>query len=354
MTLLIFYVLLALGVSFLCSIMEAVLLSVSPSFIAKTELEHVSLGTRLRELKDKVDKPLAAILSLNTIAHTVGAAGAGAQAAAVFGSAYVGVISAILTFLILIVSEIIPKTLGAIYWRRLMPPVVGLIMPIIWLMWPLVKLAEVITKLLGSDKLKPLIRREEFIALTHLGAQEGVLKENESRILGNLFRFNQLCAEDIMTPRTVIFSLPKNLTVTEVLSKHPEIIFSRIPIYENDLDKVSTFVLKNDILHNAVQGNGGTTLKELARPLLVISQDLALDEVFEKFIRKPAQVALVVDNYGGTVGLVTLEDLMETLVGLEIVDETDSVQDMQKFAREQWAKRAHRFGIITDDPSNES
>jgi CBS domain containing-hemolysin-like protein len=216
-------------------------------------------------------------------------------------------------------------------------------------MWPLVKLAELLTKLLGSDKHKPLIRREEFIALTRVGTQEGVLIENEYRILKNLFRFDQLCAADIMTPRTVIFALSENLTVSEVVKSYPELRFSRIPIYTKNLDEVAAFALKSDILQNAVQGKGQSKLKELRRPLLVISQDLALHELFEKLINESAHIALVIDNYGGTVGLVTLEDLMETLVGLEIVDETDSVKDMQKFARERWLKRARRFGIVTDN-----
>ncbi len=349
MALLIFYISLALSVSFLCSIMEAVLLSVSPPFIAKTEQENKKLGQRLKMLKDNVDRPLAAILSLNTIAHTVGAAGAGAQATAVFGNAYVGVISAILTFLILVISEIIPKTLGAIYWRKLASSVVTLVIPIIWIMWPLVKMAELITNMLGSGKQSVMIRREEFIALSRLGAQEGVLEENESRILKNLFRFNQLCAADIMTPRTVIFALEENLTISEVLDKNEKPQFTRIPVYQNDLDEISGFVLRSDLFYDALRGQENTNLKKIRRELMAIPADLGLDELFEKLIRKVEHIALVIDEYGGTLGIVTLEDLIETLIGLEIVDETDSVEDMQKLAREQWKKRAQRLGLTIDE-----
>jgi CBS domain containing-hemolysin-like protein len=345
MALLIFYVSLALGVSFLCSILEAVILSVSPSFIARMEQENNKIGKRLKMLKENVDRPLAAILSLNTIAHTVGAAGAGAQATAVFGNAYIGIISAILTFLILVISEIIPKTLGAIYWRKLAPTVVSLIIPIIWLMWPLVKMAELITKILGSSKYEPMIRRGEFIALTRLGTQEGILAENESLILKNLFRFNQLSAKDIMTPRTVIFALKETIIVSEVIEQYEKIQFSRIPIFQNDLDNISGYILKSDLYYQSIRGKDKESLSKICRPLMVIPADLGLDELFEKLVRKSEHIAHVVDEYGGTSGIVTLEDLMETLIGLEIVDESDSVEDMQKLAREQWNKRAGRLGI---------
>ena len=320
----------------------------SPSFIAKTEQDNKKLGQRLKMLKDNVDRPLAAILSLNTIAHTVGAAGAGAQATAVFGNAYIGIISAILTFLILVISEIIPKTLGAIYWRKLTPIVVGIVIPIIWVMWPLVKMAEQITRLLGSDKHGPMIRREEFIALTRLGLQEGVLEENESRILKNLFRFNQLCVSDIMTPRTVIFALEGNLMVSEILDEHEKIQFTRIPLFQNSLDEISGFILRSDLFYHALRGKENTSLKKFRRELAAIPADLGLNEVFEKLIRESTHMALVIDEYGGTVGIVTMEDLLETLIGLEIVDETDSVEDMQKLAREQWNKRAERLWISKD------
>ncbi|MDX1739802.1 MAG: CNNM domain-containing protein, partial [Rhodothermales bacterium] len=208
MTLLIVYVALALGVSFLCSIMEAVLLSVTPSFVARMEKERGMIGRKLASMKRNIDRPLAAILSLNTIAHTVGAAGAGAQAAVVFGNAYVGVASAILTFLILVLSEIIPKTLGALYWRGLTPAVVRILVPTIWTMWPLVKMAEGITVLLTRGRKKVTMHREEFQALADVGVREGVLQERESQMLRSLLRFADLSAVDIMTPRTVVFALP--------------------------------------------------------------------------------------------------------------------------------------------------
>ncbi len=349
MALLIFYVVLALGVSFLCSIMEAVLLSVSPSFVAQMEKQRGLLGRKLRAFKDDIDRPLAAILSLNTIAHTVGAAGAGAQAAAVFGDAYVGVISAVLTFLILVISEIIPKTLGAVYWRQLTPQVVRLLVPTIWTMWPLVKMSQGLTRLLARGKTKVLVSREEFTALAELGAQEGVFHEDESRILRNLFRFGQLRAQDVMTPRTVIFALPQTEIVGDVLAAHPEIRFSRIPIYDKNRDDVTGFVLKSDLLLRAAEQQPETPLAALKRALLVVPGGLPLRDLFERLMKDRAHVALVVDEYGGTAGLVSLEDLVETLLGLEIVDEADAVNDMQEWAREQWRNRARRLGLLSEE-----
>lgn len=349
MALLIFYVALALGISFLCSVMEAVLLSVTPSYVAQLERQGEALGQRLRALKDDVDRPLAAILSLNTIAHTVGAAGAGAQAAAVFGDTYVGVISAVLTFLILVVSEIIPKTLGALYWRQLAPSVVRILVPALWLMWPLVKMAQGLTRLLSHGKRRVLISREEFTALAELGTSEGVFDKDESRILKNLFRFPEIRTRDIMTPRTVIFALPEDQTVVEALAQHENIRFSRIPVYGKNLDDIKGFVLKSELLLAAAQQNGQARLGDLQRPVPVVQGDLRLPKLLEQLLGDQRHMALVVGEYGGTAGLVTLEDIVETLLGLEIVDEADTVQDMQAFARKNWKERARQLGLVDEE-----
>jgi magnesium and cobalt exporter, CNNM family len=353
MTLLLLFIALALCVSFLCSIMEAVLLSVTPSFVAQAERRGGRFGKRLRSLRDDVDRPLAAILSLNTIAHTVGAAGAGAQAVVVFGDVYVGLISAVLTFLILVFSEIIPKTLGAVHWRRLAPVVVRVIAPTIWAMWPLVKLADGLTALLASGKRGVLVHRDEFIALAELGPEAGFLHEEESRILRNLLRFRQVRARDIMTPRTVIFALPETLSVAEVLETHPDVHFSRIPVHSGDLDHVTGFVLKSDLLLRAVQQRGDSTLAELRRPIAAVPSDMPLHTLFDHFLDERVHIAMVVDEFGSMRGLATLEDLIETLLGLEIVDEADATQDMQELARQEWRKRAKRMGIVTEDDEGE-
>jgi CBS domain containing-hemolysin-like protein len=346
MTLLISYVALALGVSFLCSIMEAVLLSISPSFVARSERENPSLSRKLRAHKDNIDRPLAAILSLNTIAHTVGAAGAGAQAAFVFGDAYIGLISAVLTILILFFSEIIPKTLGAVYWRQLTPIVVHLLDVTIWSMWPLVKISDRLTRLLTRHREEDGIHREEFIALAEQGAEEGVFQDHESRILKNLFRLRRVCARDIMTPRTVVFSLQENLSVAEVLSTYDELRFSRIPLFGETREQITGFALKSDILNQAARQHPDTLLTELRRPILAVPASLQLNDLFERLVSEDIHIAFVVDEYGGTEGITTLEDVVETLLDLEIVDESDTVQDMQELARHKWRQRAQRMGLI--------
>ncbi len=346
MTLLIFYLSLALGVSFLCSIMEAVLLSISPSFAAQMEQEGTAIGRKLKFYKDNVDRPLAAILSLNTIAHTVGAAGVGAQAGVVFGNQYLGAVSAVLTFLILVLSEIIPKTLGAVYWRNLTPFVVRVLGPTMWTMWPLVKMAELLTKILARGEKVHAISRDEFLALAELGAREGIFHEGESQILKNFFRFRSVRVSDIMTPRTVAFAMPAAMTVEEVMKDHPQMRFSRIPVYGKDLDDIRGFVLKNEVLLAAARDEDNVTLGELQRPITPVQHDSPLSRLFEKLMDKREHIALVVGEYGGTAGFVTLEDLIETLLGLEIVDEADSVHDMQALAREEWKKRARKLGLI--------
>ncbi|HKL88444.1 MAG TPA: CNNM domain-containing protein [Salinibacter sp.] len=349
MGLLLLYVALALGVSFLCSIMEAVLLSVTPSYVAALEREGSAVGERLHAMKENVDRPLSAILSLNTIAHTVGAAGAGAQAAVVFGEAYTGVIAGILTLLILVVSEIIPKTLGAVYWRTIAPTVVRLLVPTIIVMWPLVKLSQGLTYLLSQDEDEAAFSREEFTAMAELGEEEGVFEEKESRILRNLFRFNSLRVKDVMTPRTVVFDLPENQTIAEVVNEHDEFRFSRIPVYDDNPDDVTGYVLKDEMLLRAAQEEHNVPLEEIAREILVVRETLPLPDLLERLLDRLEHIALVVDEYGGVAGVVTMEDVVETLLGLEIVDEADSVEDMQALARKQWFKRARELGVVSEE-----
>lgn len=349
MGLLLLYFSIALGVSFLCSVMEAVLLSVTPAFIARTQQERPDLGKRLKSLKDDVDKPLAAILSLNTIAHTVGAAGAGAQAARVFGDAFVGVISAVLTFLILVLSEIIPKTLGAVYWRFLTPTIIRLLIPIIWIMWPLVKMAQFLTRLIAPSRKRRLISRDEFLALADLGVREGVMDKQDSRMLKNVFRFSRIQAADIMTPRNVMYALPQHLTVSDVMDGQPESRFSRIPVYRENNDDITGFVLNQDILLAAARGKQNMKLSEMMRPIPVLPETATLERILELLLESRSHIVLAVDECGGTSGIVTLEDLMETLLGLEMLDEGDRITDMREFARTRWLKRARKRGIQLDD-----
>jgi len=347
MFLLFLYLFLALGISFLCSVLEAVLLSISPAFVIQIENIKPKLGQKIRQFKEHIDRPLAAILSLNTIAHTVGAAGVGAQAVEIFGHAYVGIISAILTLLILLISEIIPKTLGAVYWRQLAPTVIYILGPLALFMWPLVRSFEVITRLLkSSNEHSAPIARDEFLALIQEGRETGAFDEKESRILRNLLLADQLHVGDIMTPRTVIFGLDETLRVGSVSPAN--IRFSRIPLFAENRDKVIGFVLKSDLLTCVVQGREDTLLQELNRPIAVALEQTPLSKIFDRLIGNQDHIALVVGEDGELLGLVTMEDIIETLIGMEIIDESDTVRDMREFARDQWSRRARRMNINVD------
>ena len=346
------YVFLALGFSFLCSVLEAVLLSITPGYVAALEKDGSKAGARIKRLKKDVDRPLAAILSLNTIAHTVGAAGAGAQAGHVFGDAYLGVVSGVLTVLILIVSEIIPKSLGSAHWKKLAPLVAAVLGPLTFVMTviPFVPVARWITSRIGGSGHPSVPSREEISAIAVQGARQGVFPANESRVLQNLFRISQLTAMDVMTPRTVVFGVAETLSVGELIARTDWLRFSRIPVHEGNLDKTTGYVLKSDVLLRGAKGELDLPLKELRRPIPAVPRTAPLSTLFDQLLEKESNhVALVVDEYGGTAGLVTLEDLVETLLGLEIVDEVDAVTDMQELAREQWRKRALRMGLINEE-----
>jgi CBS domain containing-hemolysin-like protein len=348
MWLLMVYIGLALFFSFLCSVAEAVLLSVTPAYVGSLEDSRPRSAKILRDLKASIDRPLAAILTLNTIAHTVGAAGAGAQAAVIFGSDSLGVISAILTLLILVFSEIIPKTIGALYWRRLAPVIAHVVRILVWVLLPFVYLSEIITRWLARGASPAVFSRDELAALADLGYQQGELQDKETIILKNLLTLPVLTVENIMTPRTVVLAFPEHMTVREVTTAYPALPFSRIPVYRESLDDVTGFVLKSDIFLAQAQGRGEMPLKQLKRDILVIPATASLVQLFETLLNHRAHIALVVDEYGGVEGVVTLEDLVETLLGLEIVDEADKTVDMRALARSRWKQRARRLGIQED------
>ena len=333
MILLITYVLIALCFSFLCSIAEAVLLSVTTPHIALMESNNVPSGKILKELKKDVNKPLAAILTLNTIAHTVGAAGAGAQAAVVFGNGYLALASAVLTLLILVFSEIIPKTLGAHYWRSLAPATAYSLKYLIWFLYPFVKVSENLTARMVEGPTLRGFSRAEFSAMANISAEEGLLEQQESSFLQNLLLLNKIRVEEVMTPRTVIFSLSECSTVGHYFHQHDSSRFSRIPIYsDGHQEKIIGFILRSDLLLAQSRGNTASTVMTYNRKLHAILDLTKVDKALEEFIRLKTQVMLVVDEYGGVEGMVTMEDLQETLLGMEIVDEGDTIEDMQQLA----------------------
>ncbi len=343
------FVVVALGFSFLCSILEAVLLSVTPSYLARLDKEGHRAAPGLIELKQNLDRPLAAILGLNTIAHTVGAAGAGAQAQALWGSEVLAVASAVLTLLILVLSEIIPKTLGALHWQRLAPVTARIIPIIVWTLYPLVVLSESVTRLVGRGKEGPTaLDREEIAAVTELAAERGLFGVSESRILRTLFRFRDLRVRDVMTPRTVVQAVPDVATVESVLANGRVMRFSRIPVWHSSQDDVIGYALKDDVLLAAARDELRRTVGTLARKVQIVPEGLPVTSAFEKLVDSREQLALAVDEFGGMAGIVTLEDIVETLLGLEIVDELDTTTDMRDLARRSWRARAKRLGLLPE------
>ena len=340
------YILLALVFSFLCSIAEAVLLSITPSYIEGLKEKNPRRAALLQKLKkERVDQSLAAILTLNTIAHTVGAIGSGAKATAVFGNAWFGVFSAVMTLMILFLSEIIPKTIGAVYWSKLVVPTSLFIRVLVTFLYPIVWISERLTRFISKGTTENILCREELIAIASLGTELGQVHKKESAIIKNLLRLESLKLTDIMTPRTVITALPEDIKISKSLEVAGKTQFSRIPIYKNDIDDVHGFILKDDILLSSAQDRSDDSLISLKRNILIIPDTMPLADLFEYFLKDRQHIAIVVNEHGGTEGLVTLEDIIETIMGMEIIDETDSVEDMRILARKQWEERVKRMGI---------
>jgi CBS domain containing-hemolysin-like protein len=350
MTLLLIYVAVAIGVSFLCSMLEAVLLSVSPAYIGALSETRPGVAARLKVLKADIDRPLAAILSLNTVAHTVGAASAGAQAADVFGDASIGVFSAVLTLGILVFSEIIPKTLGAVYWRGLAPVMVRVMPTLIWVSYPLVLLSQGLSRLIAPAEREGAVSREEFAALARIGREEGIFEASESRFLANLLQFRRVTTREVMTPRIVLVAYPEETPVRDIAADGQP--FSRIPLYAGDRDHVTGYVLRDAVLQ-AVAERPDLAAGELRRDILAVPASLPLPRLFERFVEQREHIALVVSEYGGTEGVVTMEDVVETLLGLEIVDEVDRDDDMQALARKRWTERRKKLGLPSPEEVEE-
>jgi CBS domain containing-hemolysin-like protein len=345
MTLLLIYFSIAVFVSFLCSILEAVLLSITPSFINVKIHEGKKTGNDLKKLKNDIDRPLSAILTLNTFANTAGAAGVGAQAQVVWGNEYLTVVSISLTLIILFFSEIIPKTIGAVYWKPLSTPATYVLKFLVIALLPIVWISKHLTKIFKSDSQKSVLSRADFRAFTDLGIKSGIFEESESNIIKNLLNFNSIQIKNIMTPRTVVIAENEEITLADFKNKHPDFRFSRIPIFRENIDKITGFVLKDEILVNLIENSDKKNLKDIRRRIEVIPEVASLPELFKLLIEKNTHIAMVVDEYGGMAGIVTMEDIIETLLGLEITDEVDNVEDLQELARKNWEKRAKKLGL---------
>ena len=348
------------------------MLSITPTFINLKKKEGKSYAENLEALKKDVDRPLIAILTLNTIAHTVGAILVGVQAKVAYAELYgstqrtvlginftedimVGLVSTIMTILILVASEIIPKTIGATYWKKLAnfcsKALNILIFPLKYtgILWIL----QLTTKLIGGTGHGSILTRESFSAMADIAHEEGVFEENESKVIKNLLNFKEVLAKDIMTPRTVMKAEDENMTVRDFFEENSNIRFSRIPVYTKNADNITGLVLKDEVFKEMGLGNGDKLLSEIKRSIIIVNRSIPIPKLFEQLVESRNHMALVVDEYGSVSGLVTMEDVIETLLGLEIMDESDNVSDLQLLARRSWEVRAKRLGLIDDEKAEE-
>lgn len=352
MFLLTIYVSVAIGVSFICSVLEAVLLSISPSYIAQLRQQGHPAATSLAKLKTDIDRPLASILTLNTIAHTIGAATAGAQAAVVFGSQWLGVFSGVLTLGILVFSEIVPKTIGATYWRQLAPAAATTLRWMVWSLTPFVWFSEQITKRLSRGHQAPKMR-DELSAMAILARESGEFAEGESKMLNNLLGIQDVLVTQVMTPRPVVFRVDAEMTINEFLERHKDSPFSRPLVYSQSTDNIIGFVHRLELFKLQHAGSGEKQLGAVMRPVHVLLNTIKLPKAFEQMMAKRLQLAMVVDEYGTIQGILTLEDVFEHLVGEEIVDEADRATDMQELAFERWEKWKKTHGVIESRDDDE-
>lgn len=335
---------LALILSFVCSLLEATLLSVNSAFIESKISEGKKYAVILKKFKNNIDLPLAAILTFNTAANTLGAAGVGAQSQLLWGNEYVSVISALLTLVILLFSEIIPKTLGAIYWRQLVHfTTISLIVLIYSPLFPFIVLCRFVARLISKKDNNALISRAEFQAIAEKGISEGLFKEEESKILMNLIRFNKIIVRSIMTPRTVMVTANEDQTISAFQETVGEIKVSRIPVFKESIDNITGFVLKDEILQNIIDNTADNSLSSIKREIITVSEQTPIIKLFTQLLQTKQHIAIVVGEYGETSGLVTMEDIIETLIGMEIMDEKDNIADLQLQARRNWENRAKRM-----------
>ena len=323
--------------SALCSTLEATLLSTPLSYITGLEDQGVKGAKRLKKLKQHSDRPISAILCLNTIANTVGASIVGSLVYEVYGDAIVGVFSTIFTLAILIFSEIIPKTIGTSYWRTLALPASAVINGMIFITFPLVWVLEKLTRLISSKSTQISVSREDISAMVSVATEEDVIEKEEKKMIQNLLKLDELTAHEIMTPSAVVEMAEGNMTIREFYDS--ELSHSRIPVYDEENDEyVIGYVLRQEILEKMAEDKFSTRLNDIIRPILTFSEEDSVADIWEKLLEKKEHISVILDEYGSVRGIVTLEDVIETMLGHEIVDEKDEVVDMQEYAKEQWEK----------------
>ena len=339
MALLLLFLLGAMAISFLCSILEATLMSTPISYITMREEEGYKPAPRFKEYKQDSSRPIAAILSLNTIANTIGAAGVGRQATIIFGSEWFGLISALMTILILVFSEIIPKTIGTTRWKSLMGFATRAIRVLIFVMYPLVLLIELLTRLITPKEVESAVSREEVSAMANVAEEEGDLEEDENTIIQNLISMDEVKAFDVMTPRVVCEIAPESMTLKTFYKSKRYRHHSRIPVYADNDEYITGYILRMEALQLMAEDKFDLTLGDIRRDVATFDEDTPLDQIWDEMLTKDEQIAIIINEYGSFQGILTLEDVIETLLGSEIVDENDTVRDMQQLARDKWKKR---------------
>ncbi len=334
MELLVIFFILSVGISFLCSVLESVLLSVNMSYVAVLEKERPSVGKLLRHHKENINKSIASVLILNTIANTLGAAAVGAQASKIFGNDAVVYVSVILTFAILFLSEIIPKTIGAIYWKQLAPASSYVIQGFIWMTYPIILTTLAVTNKISSGKTDAhLLTKEELLESMLMSEDEGIIDEKESDVIENILNLDNIKVNEVLTPRSVVFALDESMKIKDVIKTEPAIFkFSRIPIYKDSLEDVTGLVLTKKIFKQALEDDN-VTLSTIKKDMFGINENIPVSKALDLFISKKDHMFLVRDSYDQTEGILTLEDCVETILGVEIMDESDTTEDMRELAK---------------------
>ncbi len=339
MSYLILFFLLSVGISFLCSILESVLLSTQMSYVSLLEKESPKTGRLLREHKENINVSIASVLILNTIANTLGAAAVGAQASKLFGDGAVMYVSIVLTFAILYISEIIPKTIGAIYWKQLAPMAAHLIKFFIFITYPIILTTLFITNKISSGNEENKTTKDELLESMLISEDEGVIDEKESDYIENVLKLDEVKVADILTPRSVVFALEENMSIKEVLKTQDEIFnFSRIPVYNQTIDNVTGIILTKQLFRESLK-NDEATLSSIKKDIFIINENIPVAKALDLFISKKEHMFLVSDSYDQTEGIVTLEDCVETVLGIEIVDESDKNTDMRELAKRMMKER---------------
>ena len=345
MTLLIIYLLLTMAVSFLCSLLESVLMSTPISYITMREDEGDANAARFMKFKTEPERPLSAILALNTIANTLGAAAVGHQATQLTGDYWFGIISALMTILILVFSEIVPKTIGTSHYKDLLW-LSGIMKFLTVILFPLVWLIEKLRKSISDGEPDTGISREEVSAMANIGEEEGVIDNSENKVIQNIIKLDDIKAYDVMTPRVVSAVAPESMTLKQFYKQEELSHNSRIPVYSESPEFITGYVMRYDVLENLAEDKFDMRLRSIKRKIAAFHEETTVSDIWEALLKSKDQIAVIIDDYGCFQGIITLEDIMETILGMEIIDENDTVTDMQQYARERWMKRKNQFKQI--------